>query len=257
MKYQTPFKKFLCLLFISLFIERAHALDAFEIQVYDAEINKPHKITLETHINNVISAVDPEYDGQLSSQHLTHLTFEVGLGIKPWWELGAYLQTALTASDELKYAGVKLRSKFVIPRAESGNWHLGFNLELSNVPHSFELNPYAVEVRPIIGYQIERYLIVVNPILGADLSQNADATPAFAPSVKVAVDTRRGCSLGFEYYSDFGGLSAINKLKDATQYLFAAFDLNDGPIELNLGIGQGLTASSDPYVAKAIVGFEF
>ena len=252
------FLKFL-LSFASIFVlpPVAKAMDAFEIQVYDAEINRPEKLTLETHLNNVISSGDPEYQGQISSQHLTHLTFEVGLGLKPWWELGAYLQTAIAANNQVKYAGVKLRSKFVVPRADAGNWHLGCNFEFSNVPHDFEQNPYAVEVRPILGYQEGRIIFLVNPILGSDLSQNSDATPAFAPSSKIAFDTRQGFNLGFEYYSDLGSLAKIDSLKNAIQYLFAAFDLTNGPIELNIGIGQGLTSNSNPYVAKAILGFEF
>jgi hypothetical protein len=42
---------------------------------------------------------------------------------------------------------VKLRSKFVVPRTDSGPFQLGVNLEISSVPKAFENVQYGGEMR--------------------------------------------------------------------------------------------------------------
>ena len=232
------------------------AMDAFEFQVYDAEINKPGNSSLETHINTA-GAVVPPSDGseKLPTNHLTHFTFEYAHGLTRYWELGAYLQTALSPDGTFRYAGTKLRSKFVLPREEDRSLQLGLNFEISNVPPAFETDRWGSELRPIIGYTIDRVTVTFNPIIGISLTSGTSATPEFSPAAKVLFDTQSGYGLGAEYYTGFGELNKLEPFPVAEQYIFAAFDLLNGPLELNVAAGPGLNSSSSQWVAKVIFGF--
>jgi hypothetical protein len=84
---------------------RANALDAFEIQVYDDKINNVGTYTLENHVNYVISGLTiPDYPGQIPANHLAHWTLEFTRGMTPFWELGAYFQTAYSLDPKIYYA---------------------------------------------------------------------------------------------------------------------------------------------------------
>lgn len=241
-----------------MFLQTAHALDAFETQVYDAGINEIGKRSLEVHLNHVVDGKkDPEYPEQIANNHLSHMTFELALGLTEFWEMGAYLQSAITTDTQLKYAGVKVRSKFVVPKSVSGNYQLGINFEVSNVPKAFEPIQYSAEIRPIFGYQWEHVLFLVNPILGFNLFEQLDSNPTFAPATKIVFETHQGYGLGAEYYVDFGSTKQMDSLNRAEQYVYLVYDKLEGPFELNIGIGRGLTAASNSYALKTIIGTEF
>jgi len=103
--------------------DSAHSSDAFEIQVYDAEINQPLQPSLELHYNYVFEGSSfPEYPNQIPPDHLTHLTFEPALGITRYLEAGGYLQFVIDSEGEAYWAGAKLRTKWVVPE---GTWSTG------------------------------------------------------------------------------------------------------------------------------------
>ena len=246
------------ILFLLILGRPALAMDAFEYQVYDGEINKVSEYSLETHLNsNLRGKLVADYPGQLNENHLTHLTFEFARGMTSYWELGGYLQSALAEDGTGHYAGAKIRSKFVRPTSENDPLQIGINFEISNVPLEFEQDRWGSEIRPIIGYTIARWTFLFNPIIDIDITPGKDATPDFAPALKTVFDTRMGFGLGLEYYSELGDIDKATGFDRADQYLFAAYDLLHANFELNLGLGFGLTDLSNPLVAKGILGFTF
>jgi hypothetical protein len=233
--------------------------DPFEIEVYDATANAPGVPGLELHLNDWATgnraATPPE--APLHGQF--HATLEPSLGLTPFWELGAYLQGAVRDDDGVvDWAGGKLRSKFVTPSSWDAHWRLGLNLEVSYLPPAYDHDRWGSEVRPIVAWQDRNWLFAFNPILdqplfGADASQG----PSFQPALKVA-RTIGPVAVGFEYYATLGPLSAILPWRDEEQQLFEVVDvLSIEHLELNLGVGEGLTQASEGVVMKAIVGYEF
>ena len=88
---------------------------------------------------------------------------------------------------------------------------------------------------------------------GSDASQG----PSFEPCLKVA-RTVGPVGLGFEYYATLGPLSAILPWSEQQQQVYEVVDLlSVDRLEVNLGVGEGLTAWSEGVVVKAIVGWEF
>jgi hypothetical protein len=242
---------------LSAFSSVAYAVDAFEIQVYDAEINSVGEYTWENHLNHDFSGKKiADFDGQVSFDHLTHWTLEFARGMTEYWELGAYVQTALSSAPQAYFGGAKLRSKFVLPRSKFGPYHFGLNFEISDVPQGrFEEQQWAMEIRPIIGYSWQKVTVLFNPILSTDLSGDSHV-PEFEPALKAFYQLFPHDAFGFEYYAGLGQLNQIAGYATQEHYLFGAFDLIDAPYELNLGLGRGLTDHSNPWTLKAIIGFK-
>jgi hypothetical protein len=158
---------------VALVVARAaHAQDAFEIQVYDAETARRGEPGLELHVNEHLIDRAPSE---------THLTLEPHYGLTAWAELGGYVQTAVISTGDVAYAGVKLRLKVRWPeRVWCGRIGLALNGELSDVPARFEPNVWGSELRPIVDLIVGRIYAAVNPDLltypAAELSGFGAAT---------------------------------------------------------------------------------
>jgi hypothetical protein len=237
----------------------ARAGDPFEIQVYDGTDNGPGVPGLELHLNDWATGNRQATPPEAALHGQFHATLEPSLGITPFWELGAYLQGAVRTDDGVvDWAGVKLRSKFVTPPSWSRHWRLGMNFELSYLPPTYDHDRWGSEIRPIVAWHDDAWLFVFNPILdqafaGADAPQG----PSFQPAVKVA-RTVGPVALGFEYYATLGPLSAILPWREEEQQVFEVVDLvSIDRLEVNFGVGEGLTEASAGVVVKAIVGWSF
>jgi len=237
----------------------AQAGDPFEIQVYDGTANAPGAPGIELHLNDWATgnrdAAPPE--APLHGQF--HATLEPSLGLLPFWEIGAYLQGAVRADDGIVgWGGVKVRSKFVTPPTFDAHWRLGVNLELAYLPPAYDRDRWGSELRPIVAWQGAGWLFVVNPILDQPFAgPDASSGPSLQPAAKVA-RTVGPIALGFEYYATLGPLAAVLPWNEEQQQLFEVVDLlSIEGVELNLGVGEGLTASSAGIVVKAIVGYAF
>jgi hypothetical protein len=237
----------------------ARAGDPFEIQVYDGTANPPGAFGLELHLNDWATghrdATPPE--APLHGQF--HATLEPSVGVTPFLELGAYLQGAVRTDDGVvDWAGAKLRAKVVTPPSFDPHWRLGVNLELSLLPDTYDADRWGVEVRPIAAWHDERWLFAVNPILGQPLAgSDASEGPSLEPCVKAA-RTLGPVAVGLEYYATLGPVGALLPLSDQEHYVFEAVDLaEEGPIEINAAVGEGLTPASAGIVFKVILGYTF
>jgi hypothetical protein len=215
----------------------AAALDRFEIQVYDGTANQPGQPSVELHANGVVSGAE---EG--------HFTLEPAFGVTRFWEAGGYLLTALTADGEYHFAGAKLRSKLVVPDARL---RLGCNFEVSYTRPPFDVERWGGEIRPIVGWDGPRWGVWVNPIVDVSFS----GAPSLEPAAMALVKLGGVASLGLEYYGDFGPVSHLGA---GEQYLFQVANLLAvHNLELNFGVGEGLTSASNALVIKLIVGYAY
>ena len=239
---------------------QAQALDAFEIQVYDGTADAPGRPGLELHANTVASGQRYAVPPELPANHQTHLTLEPSLGITRWWEAGMYIQTAVLPDGTFAYAGIKLRSKFVRPSWPSERLRWGVNLEISDLPARFDPNRWGAELRPILAYTTpeRRFAFAFNPILDFDLGgAGARGWPSFEPALSAVVVVDGLLSAGLEYYGDLGPIDQPLPPSAQQHYLFEVLNvLAWRRIELNVGLGEGLTAASNPFVIKMIFGVQ-
>jgi hypothetical protein len=237
----------------------SRAADPFEIQVYDGTANPVGVPGLELHLIDWATGhrAAPPPEAPLHGQF--HWTLEPSLGVTPFWELGGYLQfAARTDAGTVDWAGAKLRSKFVTPPGWDTHWRLGLNLEVSYLPATYDSSRWGSEMRPIIAWHDDVWLLVVNPILTQSLaSPGASDGPSFEPAAKVA-RSLGPIALGLEYYGTLGPIASPLPPRAQEHYVFEVVDLLCvESFELSAGVGEGLTPASAGVVAKVILGYDF
>lgn len=237
----------------------ARASDPFEIQIYDGTANAPGAFGLELHANRVLSGHRTSEPPELPTDRVTHLTLEPSYGVTPFLELGAYLQGALRGDGTFDYAGVKLRAKLVTPPRFHPHVRLGVNFELSALPSTYDRAEWGSEVRPILAWEDEHVILVVNPIVGVPWKgSDFQAGPTFEPAAMAKVKLFRHFAFGVEYYGDLGPIAHPLPVSQQQHALFGAMDLLDaGPFEINAGLGAGLTDGSQALTYKTIFGYAF
>ncbi len=250
---------FVVLACVSFTAVKARAVDPFEIQVYDGTSNAPGTPGLEIHVNDVTRGVKVADFPLLPANHQTHFTFEPSIGITSSWELGAYFQLALRADGQLDFAGSKLRSKFVTPPRWDPHWRFGVNLEIASIPTNFDRDHWGAEVRPIMAWANDTWLFAVNPIFETSLAgAGLKDGPAFAPAAMAVYDVAHLVGLGLEYYADLGAIADFEPLSRQQHYVYEVFHvLAIEDFELQMGVGEGLTAASNPLTYKMIIGYVF
>lgn len=255
-----PVRTSVVLALLALWPSMAYAVDPFEIQIYEGDINEPRQVGLEVHANVVPAGrTMAAFPAEVVPDDLFRLTLEPSLGVLSWWELGAYLQFAFEpGAAEGHWGGFKLRSKFILPRAHTGDLVLGLNIELGRGVAAFGSDDWDTEFRPIIAYTRGPWMLAANPMMGWALSgDDAGVEPDFEPGAKVRFDTGLGAGVGLEYYAGVGRLSELPGFDGQEHLLFLVADLVNAPFDLNLGVGRGLSGAANDWTVKAIFGYAF
>lgn len=228
---------------------------ADEIQVYNAAIAAVGQFTIQQHLNDAaIGLREPPFPGGLVSNHAINGTPEFAYGVTDWWEVGLYLPFAIQDQQFLSNS-FKLRTLFVSPNADQRSFFYGINFEFSNTTPKFAQTRFALEIRPIIGIRNADYELIVNPIVDAGFGNSGQLD--FAPAARVARKLAQDTYVGLEYYADLGEIGNFPKLADQQHTLFAVTDFKLGVMDVNFGVGYGLTPASDRLVIKTILGYAF
>jgi len=229
-----------------------------EIQVYTEELDDPGHAGLELHVNYALKgAKEPSFEGEMQSHHRLQVTPEFSYGLTKTLEAGLYLPAAMSADGNLYGNGVRFRLKYIAPREEGARYFWGLNTELGFSARRVSESRTGIELRPIIGYRDQNWLISFNPILNADLSAGFSREPKFEPALKVARKTAEGVYAGLEYYGEYGPIHHLLPAAERAHYLYAVVDFESRGYDINFGIGRGVENAGDTWVAKAIIAFPF
>ena len=232
----------------------ARAVD--EIQLYNAEIADVGQWTIQQHFNYAFSGrKEPDFPGGLVPNHALNATPEFAYGVTDWFELGWYVPWAVDENGRFLSNGVKLRTLFVTPNADKKNFFYGLNFEYDLTTPPFSQTRFAMEIRPIIGWRNPQWEFIVNPIVDIGFGSLGDVD--FAPAARLARKINDDLSLAVEYYSDLGRPGSFLPFEQQAHQLFAVVDFKVGVIDVDFGIGYGLTEGSDRWVAKTILTYAF
>jgi hypothetical protein len=158
-----------------------------------------------------------------------------------------------------EYAGSKLRSKFVLPARPASPFRWGVNLEVSRLPAQYDRDRWGAEIRPIATWTSAGGALYasINPIVGVSLAgPGRGEAPAFEPAAAILGVVDGSASFGLEYYADLGPVGSWSPAGAQEHYLFEVINvLRWTRLELNAGVGEGLTTGSNRFVAKMIIGF--
>ena len=232
----------------------ARAVD--EIQLYNAEIAEVGQFTVQQHLNYAfVGRKEPDFPGGLVPNHALNGTPEFAWGITEWFELGLYVPWAVDSGGRFLSNAAKLRTLFVTPNADKKSFFYGINFEYDYTTPRFSETRFAMEIRPIIGWRNPQWEFIVNPIVDMGFGSQGDVD--FVPAARLARKITDDLSLGVEYYTDLGRPGSFLPFEQQSHQVFAVADFKVGVIDVDFGVGYGLTEGSDRWVAKTILTYAF
>lgn len=228
-----------------------------EIQVYMDDLSAPGQFGIDVHNNFVISGASaPTYPGELPPRHVYRLTPEFYYGLTRTLELGLYVLTTKGPQDNGRVEGGKVRLKYIAPHDTEAGFFWGMNLEAGRTGARVSETPWNAQLKGIVGYRSGPWTVAANPNLDWSLSKHSGPVAA-SVDVKVAYAMATKTSIGFESYNELGPLSHLQALNRNSKTLYAVIDQEIGGLDVNAGLGRGLTNDADRWVLKFIVGTHF
>jgi hypothetical protein len=237
---------------LPLHTRSARAVD--EIQLYNAEIADVGQFTIQHHFNYAFSGrKEPDFPGGLVPHHALNATPEYAWGLTEWFELGLYIPWAIDAEGHFLSNVAKLRTLFVTPDAPKKNFFYGLNFEYDYTAPPFSQTRFAMEIRPILGWRNPQWELIVNPIVDLGFGSRGDID--FVPAARLARTFSKDFALGLEYYTDLGRPGSFFPFEQQSHQLFGVIDFKIGDVDIDFGLGYGLTPGSDRLVAKTILTY--
>jgi hypothetical protein len=229
-----------------------------EIQVYLDDLTKPGGIGADLHNNFTIKGNRaPEYQGALPTHHTYRFTPELYYGLTPTMELGLYLLSTIAPGEGAHYEGEKLRFKYIAPHDEKQGSFWGANLEIGYTHKRVSEVPWNAQLKGIYGFRTGPWTFGFNANLDWSLHGSPNSPVALELDTKVSYDVHEKLAVGLESYNEIGPLRRLGNLSSQSQTLYGVVDTQIGKIDLNAGIGRGLTSASDRWILKFIVGLQY
>ena len=235
------------------------AQDNYEIQVYGYDTVAPGHTMVEAHSNFIFEGFKTVEQGVLPDEHQFHETVEITQGWTSWFETGFYIFTSYGPHQGYKWVGDHIRPRVRIP--EKWHWPVGVSLstEIGYQRPIFSADTWTWEIRPIVDKQWKSWYLSFNPTLersfhGPGVSEGV----VFSPNFKAAYSVTRKLSAGLEYYGSAGPVTGFYPLSLQQHQIMPAIDYDFGPNwEFNLGVGVGVTRSTEHLLVKMIIGRRF
>lgn len=240
-------------------VSSALAIDFYEIQIYPTETDPQDHLDLELHSNSTVTSAGSEAKEQIDP-HQIHETLEATFGVLPHLEVGQYFCTAKLDDGHYEYAGSRTKMHFGIPQTMDWPVSFGGNLELDYMRHAAEDQPLTLEIRPIAETHIGKVTIVANfpfekPFSGPGTHRGV----TLSPQGEIEYEGIFGwLSPAVEYYGDMGSISPLTGAQNQQQFIVPTLNFDFLPqLELNLGVGIGMTRASNGTFVKTIIGYTF
>jgi hypothetical protein len=226
-----------------------------EIQVYDAEIAEKGAFNLMIHTNfTPIGRKTSDFSGAIVANNSVNGASEWAYGVTDWFEQGLYLPVYSFYSENhgATLNGFKIRELFVRPHAADHKLFYGVNFEFSVNKLYWEPRRITSEIRPIIGTHLGRWDLIYNPILDTDYTGGM-GNLQFNPAGRVAYNLNEDWAVAAEEYAGFGSLNDIVPAREQFHEVWAVFDHKGDVLDIEAGVGVGVTGGSDRLTFKLMV----
>jgi hypothetical protein len=240
-------------LFVALLAAPALAFaQTDEIQVYDGGLAPVGVFNLTVHSNFTPQGLTtPAFTGAVVADKSFNGVPEWALGVTRWFEAGLYLP--LYSHDQASgwgLDGFKLRALFAVPNADDRKFFYGANFEFSINAHRWDTTHFTSEIRPIIGWHLKPWDIIINPIF--DTSYDGLKNLNFVPATRIAYNLEGDWALAAEEYADYGTFASPASGSEQAHQLFGVVDHKFGEFDVEAGIGVGLTDATDRLTFKVL-----
>ena len=226
-----------------------------EIQVYDASIERPGIFNVMLHSNfTPVGRTTPDFPSAIIADHSYNGGLEWAYGVTPWFEQGLYLPvyTAYSKGRGGSIDGFKIRELFVRPHAQEHKLFYGLNFEFSSNYSYWESRTVTGEIRPIIGANMGKWEFLYNPIVDTDYTGGLGGLE-YNPAGRIAYNLNDKWTVAAEEYDGFGPMRGFYTLHDQFHEVWAVFDHNSKIVDVEAGVGLGLTAGSDRWTLKLML----
>jgi hypothetical protein len=224
-----------------------------EIQVYDGGLAEVGVANLSVHNNFTPNgAKTPAFAGAVISDKSLNGVPEWAYGVTNWFEAGLYLPLySIDKNQGALLNGFKLRTLFAVPDADKRKFVYGVNFEFSINARHWDPTRFTSEIRPILGWHLNSVDLFFNPIL--DTSYDGVKNLDFAPSTRVAFNVAPKWQVAAEEYADYGAVRHFNRGSDQSHQVFVVVDHGAKFMDVEAGVGFGLTDASDKLTLKLIL----
>jgi hypothetical protein len=226
-----------------------------EIQVYDAEIAEQGIFNLMVHTNfTPIGRKNPTFPGAIIPDDSVNGAAEWAYGVAPWFEQGLYLPvySLYSTGRHATINGFKIRELFVRPHAHDHKLFYGLNFEFSVNALYWEPKRITSELRPIVGLHLHRVDLIYNPIVDTNYT-GGFGNLEFVPAGRVAYNLNDKWAVAAEEYADFGPLRHFLPLDQQFHEVWAVLDHNSGFLNVETGVGFGVTSGADKLTFKLML----
>jgi hypothetical protein len=222
-----------------------------EIQVYDGEIAEPGVFNLTWHNNFTPDGLKtPAFRGALVNNHNLNGVTEWAYGVTDWFELGLYLPLySVSTARGPSINGGKIRLLFAVPHAAERKFFYAANFEFSYNSKHWDPRTYTSEIRPIVGWHLKPWDIVINPILDNSWYGGFKSLEC-VPATRVAYNLNPKWAVAVEEYADYGQLRDFVPVREQFHQVWGVFDHDAKYVHIEAGIGFGLTSASDKVTLK-------
>jgi hypothetical protein len=126
------------------------------------------------------------------------------------------------------------------------------NFEFS-VNHTYwESRRITSEVRPIVGVHLRPIDLIVNPIVDTNYTGGFGGLE-FVPATRVAYQFNDKWAVAAEEYADLGQMRHFEPLHDQFHEIWAVFDRTGTALNIEAGVGFGVTAGADKLTLKLML----
>lgn len=246
--------------FAALFLlgTAAQAQQGYEFEVYSTDLSARGAGEIELHTNFVPSGSQRVDDPEGRATHRAlRSSLEVSTGIASWLEASLYAVTYARSGAGLQYVGNRARLTAVAPSKWNLPFEAGLSQEVGYARPGFAENRWAYEITPILGKELGRVSLFLNPAFERGLDAGEHEWE-FEPRAEVAYALGDEGAVGLEYYSVFGPVSGFDARSHQRHQLFATGKTElSNDVEAGLGIGRGLTGNSDRWVVTTRLELKF
>jgi hypothetical protein len=227
----------------------ARAQQGYEFEVYGTDILAKSARELEFHMNFVPSGSQGVDNAPGRATHrAVRSSIELSTGLLSWLEASLYTVTYARDGAGVQYVGNRARLTAVAPESWKLPFDAGLLQEIGYARPGFAENRWAYEITPIFGKAMGSVSFYFNPAFERGLDGGPQSWE-LEPRARFAHAVNAESSVGLEYYSVLGPVSAFDASTNQRHQLFVTgkTELPTG-IDAALGIGRGLTRSSDRWV---------
>jgi hypothetical protein len=224
-----------------------------EIQVYDGDLTPVGKFNLTWHNNYTPKGITtPAFPGAITANKSFNGVTEWAWGATPWFEAGLYLPL-YTIDRNLggNYDGFKLRALFAVPHAADRKFFYGANFEFSVNDKHWDENRFTSEVRPIIGWHLKPWDIIINPIV--DTAYDGFGNLDFAPASRIAYNVNDKWAVAVEEYADYGPFNGLALASQQAHQIYGVVDHSTKFVDIEFGVGVGVTNATDRVTIKLLL----